>query len=71
MDEDLKRDVLGLPPGNEATVKTFGEAIGEPSRKIPDPYGGTREDYEICADLLQEMIDRWLEINYPTQIGDI
>jgi len=37
-------------------IYTLGELAGEPERDVPDPYGGTDDDYRDCFGMLEGLI---------------
>lgn len=54
MTRDIARELKALYPFAASKVKVLGTATKKPgtSSDIPDPYGGSLEDYRMCAVLI-------------------
>ena len=68
MSADHLMRVVELGAGGRAALLTSyagGHPEGFPSSSVPDPIGGTDEDYEETFRLLQGLIDRVLERLQP------
>lgn len=60
MTEKHKELIRDLAPEQAAKVFTLAEYAGE-GGDIPDPYGGTLEDYRQCAHDLKRLVEAALE----------
>lgn len=49
---DLRRMARGIP-GAEDRIRLFGEVGGLGGADVPDPYGGTTEDFAKVLDMLE------------------
>lgn len=55
-----KTQVLEMAPGLAGRVYTLSEYAGS-SSEVPDPFGGSVEDYVRTADMLEKLLQRVVE----------